>query len=186
MGEKEEGAAMELHKVGFFDVMGRAQVCGDKENGRMVEGKTCLSNIFCLMGQVQLNTEQDHSLEGVIGLIKFSACVTQLFKIEGGRQSLAISLSWASLSCFVEVGSTSGSASSNGLMQSLLWKFEEKQIHKVDHLPRRNLIDNLTVLRSANLVLEALWSCTYMHNIQDIFIPVIQKKFNKQGELIVY
>ncbi|XVF05911.1 hypothetical protein REPUB_Repub06bG0002500 [Reevesia pubescens] len=52
--------------------------------------------------------------------------------------------------------------------KSLLSKFEEKQIYRIDHLLGRNLIENLTVLRFSNLVFEPLWSRTYISNVQVI------------------
>ncbi|KAK7259018.1 hypothetical protein RIF29_24612 [Crotalaria pallida] len=58
--------------------------------------------------------------------------------------------------------------SSHRLTQSLLLKFEEKQMYRIDHLLGRNLIENLTVLRFANLVFQPLWSRTYIDNIQVI------------------
>ncbi|XP_057963086.1 inactive glucose-6-phosphate 1-dehydrogenase 4, chloroplastic isoform X3 [Malania oleifera] len=58
--------------------------------------------------------------------------------------------------------------SSRQLTQSLLSKFEEKQIYRIDHLLGRNLIENLTVLRFSNLVFEPLWSRTYVRNVQII------------------
>ncbi|KAE8010360.1 hypothetical protein FH972_006735 [Carpinus fangiana] len=58
--------------------------------------------------------------------------------------------------------------SSYRLTQSLLTKFKEKQIYRIDHLLGRNLIENLTVLRFANLVFLPLWSRTYIRNVQVI------------------
>ncbi|XP_062003458.1 inactive glucose-6-phosphate 1-dehydrogenase 4, chloroplastic isoform X1 [Rosa rugosa] len=58
--------------------------------------------------------------------------------------------------------------SSHRLTQSLLSKFQEKQIYRIDHLLGRNLIENLTVLRFANLVFEPLWNRTYIRNVQVI------------------
>lgn len=58
--------------------------------------------------------------------------------------------------------------SSQRLTQYLLSKFEEKQLYRIDHLLGRNLIENLTVLRFANLVFEPLWSRTYIDNVQVI------------------
>lgn len=37
---------------------------------------------------------------------------------------------------------------------------------RIDHLLGRNLIENLTVLRFANLVFQPLWSRTYIRNVQ--------------------
>ncbi|KAH1083767.1 hypothetical protein J1N35_023528 [Gossypium stocksii] len=58
--------------------------------------------------------------------------------------------------------------SSQLFTKSLLSKFEEKQIYRIDHLLGRNLIENLTVLRFSNLVFEPLWSRTYIRNVQVI------------------
>ncbi|XP_058738478.1 inactive glucose-6-phosphate 1-dehydrogenase 4, chloroplastic-like isoform X1 [Vicia villosa] len=58
--------------------------------------------------------------------------------------------------------------SSQRLTQYLLSKFEENQLYRIDHLLGRNLIENLTVLRFANLVFEPLWSRTYIDNVQVI------------------
>ncbi|CAH8357893.1 unnamed protein product [Eruca vesicaria subsp. sativa] len=60
------------------------------------------------------------------------------------------------------------SHSSHQLTQSLLSKFEEKQIYRIDHMLGRNLIENLTVLRFSNLVFEPLWNRTYIRNVQVI------------------
>ncbi|XP_010276511.1 PREDICTED: glucose-6-phosphate 1-dehydrogenase 4, chloroplastic [Nelumbo nucifera] len=59
-------------------------------------------------------------------------------------------------------------SSSYQLTRSLLSKFEEKQIYRIDHLLGKNLIENLTVLRFSNLVFEPLWSRTYIRNVQVI------------------
>ncbi|KAI9099086.1 hypothetical protein K1719_024853 [Acacia pycnantha] len=58
--------------------------------------------------------------------------------------------------------------SSHRLTQSLLSKFQENQLYRIDHLLGRNLIENLTVLRFSNLVFEPLWSRAYIHNVQVI------------------
>ncbi|XP_021898932.1 glucose-6-phosphate 1-dehydrogenase 4, chloroplastic isoform X2 [Carica papaya] len=58
--------------------------------------------------------------------------------------------------------------SSQQLTKSLLSKYEEKQIYRIDHLLGKNLIENLTVLRFSNLVFEPLWSRTYIRNVQVI------------------
>ncbi|PAN49940.1 hypothetical protein PAHAL_9G486400 [Panicum hallii] len=59
--------------------------------------------------------------------------------------------------------------SSQRVTQSLLSRFEEKQIYRIDHLLGKDLIENLTVLRFSNLVFEPLWSRTYIRNVQVIF-----------------
>ncbi|AQL07055.1 Glucose-6-phosphate 1-dehydrogenase 4 chloroplastic [Zea mays] len=59
--------------------------------------------------------------------------------------------------------------SSLRVTQSMLSRFEEKQIYRIDHLLGKDLIENLTVLRFSNLVFEPLWSRTYIRNVQVIF-----------------
>ncbi|CAM0872945.1 unnamed protein product [Alopecurus aequalis] len=61
------------------------------------------------------------------------------------------------------------SLSSQRDTQSLLSRFDEKQIYRIDHLLGKDLIENLTVLRFSNLVFEPLWSRTYIRNVQVIF-----------------
>ncbi|KAJ4848892.1 hypothetical protein Tsubulata_051311 [Turnera subulata] len=58
--------------------------------------------------------------------------------------------------------------SSHRITQSLLSKFAEKQLYRIDHLLGKNLIENLTVLRFSNLDFEPLWSRTYIRNVQVI------------------
>ncbi|KAL1225206.1 Inactive glucose-6-phosphate 1-dehydrogenase 4 [Cardamine amara subsp. amara] len=60
------------------------------------------------------------------------------------------------------------SHSSHLLTKSILSKFEERQIYRIDHMLGRNLIENLTVLRFSNLVFEPLWNRTYIRNVQVI------------------
>ncbi|XP_059652239.1 inactive glucose-6-phosphate 1-dehydrogenase 4, chloroplastic isoform X2 [Cornus florida] len=61
------------------------------------------------------------------------------------------------------------SLSSHQLTQSLLSKFQEKQLYRIDHLLGRNIIENLTVLRFSNLVFQPLWKRTHIRNVQIIF-----------------
>ncbi|KAL4202229.1 hypothetical protein AMTRI_Chr02g220040 [Amborella trichopoda] len=58
--------------------------------------------------------------------------------------------------------------SSYNLTHTLLSKYNEQQIYRIDHLLGRDLIENLTVLRFSNLVFEPLWSRTYIRNVQVI------------------
>lgn len=58
--------------------------------------------------------------------------------------------------------------SSYQFTQTLLAKFDEKQIYRIDHLLGKDLIENLTVLRFSNSVFEPLWSRTYIRNVQVI------------------
>lgn len=54
---------------------------------------------------------------------------------------------------------------SNELYESL----QEEQIYRIDHYLGKELIENLTVLRFANLVFEPLWSRDYIRSVQVIF-----------------
>ncbi|KAK9136614.1 hypothetical protein Sjap_007208 [Stephania japonica] len=58
--------------------------------------------------------------------------------------------------------------SSNQLTRSLLSKFEEKQIYRIDHLLGKNIIENITVLRFSNLVFEPLWCRAFIRSVQVI------------------
>jgi glucose-6-phosphate 1-dehydrogenase len=40
------------------------------------------------------------------------------------------------------------------------------KFHRIDHLLGKDLIENLTVLRFYNLVLEPLWNRTHIRNVQ--------------------
>lgn len=61
------------------------------------------------------------------------------------------------------------SSSSHQLTQSLLSKFEEKQLYRIDHLLGRNIVENITVLRFCNLVFQPLWNRKYIRDVQVIF-----------------
>ncbi|KAK6121107.1 hypothetical protein DH2020_045159 [Rehmannia glutinosa] len=58
--------------------------------------------------------------------------------------------------------------SSHQLTSSLLLKFKEKQLYRIDHLLGRNTIENLAVLRFSNLVFMPLWNRNYIRNVQVI------------------
>lgn len=77
--------------------------------------------------------------------------------------------------------------SSHFLTKSLLSQFEEKQIYRIDHLLGKDLIENLTVLRFANLVFQPLWSRTFINSVQVILseeLGVQTKRFLDGGGII--
>ncbi|XP_062144871.1 inactive glucose-6-phosphate 1-dehydrogenase 4, chloroplastic isoform X2 [Alnus glutinosa] len=124
--------------------------------------------------------------DNICGMSKLNARMEQ---IEGGSEANRIFYLSVPQECLLDVASSLASnaqtqkgwnriiiekpfgfdaLSSHRLTQSLLTKFEEKQIYRIDHLLGRNLIENLTVLRFANLVFLPLWSRTYIRNVQVI------------------
>jgi glucose-6-phosphate 1-dehydrogenase len=60
-------------------------------------------------------------------------------------------------------------SSFRALSASLGEHLREDQIYRIDHYLGKELIENLTVLRFANLVFEPLWSRQYIRNVQVIF-----------------
>lgn len=63
----------------------------------------------------------------------------------------------------------------------LLYKLTQSYF-RIDHLLGRNLIENLTVLRFANLVFQPLWSRTYIRNVQVPFYNNINMFLMKYTE----
>lgn len=55
------------------------------------------------------------------------------------------------------------------LSDELYQHLREDQIYRIDHYLGKELIEDLTVLRFANLVFEPLWSRQYIRNVQVIF-----------------
>lgn len=55
------------------------------------------------------------------------------------------------------------------LSRSLYEHLSEEQIYRIDHYLGKELIENLTVLRFANLVFEPLWSRNFIRSVQVIF-----------------
>ena len=55
------------------------------------------------------------------------------------------------------------------LSRQLYEHLEEEQIYRIDHYLGKELIENLTVLRFANLVFEPLWSRNFIRSVQVIF-----------------
>jgi len=55
------------------------------------------------------------------------------------------------------------------LSDELYQHLNEDQIYRIDHYLGKELIENLTVLRFANLVFEPLWSRDYIRSVQVIF-----------------
>ncbi|XP_077250389.1 glucose-6-phosphate 1-dehydrogenase, chloroplastic-like [Tasmannia lanceolata] len=61
------------------------------------------------------------------------------------------------------------SESSAALTRDLKQYLVEDQIFRIDHYLGKELVENLSVLRFANLVFEPLWSRQYIRNVQLIF-----------------
>ena len=61
------------------------------------------------------------------------------------------------------------SDSSNILNKELAKIFSEKQIYRIDHYLGKELVQNLMVLRFANLILEPIWNRTCIHNVQIVW-----------------
>lgn len=55
------------------------------------------------------------------------------------------------------------------LSADLYQHLTEDQMFRIDHYLGKELIENLTVLRFANLIFEPLWSRTFIRNVQVIF-----------------
>ncbi|XP_058105266.1 glucose-6-phosphate 1-dehydrogenase 2, chloroplastic-like [Magnolia sinica] len=61
------------------------------------------------------------------------------------------------------------SESSAALTRGLKQYLEEDQIFRIDHYLRKELVENISVLRFSNLLFEPLWSRQYIRNMQFIF-----------------
>ena len=59
--------------------------------------------------------------------------------------------------------------SSNTLNQELSKIFLEKQIYRIDHYLGKELVQNLMVLRFANLILEPIWNKNCVDNVQIVW-----------------
>ena len=57
-------------------------------------------------------------------------------------------------------------ASSDELTRELANVFTENQTYRIDHYLGKELIQNLLVLRFANLIFEPLWSCRYVRDVR--------------------
>jgi len=60
-------------------------------------------------------------------------------------------------------------ASSDKLSTSLGALFKEEQLYRIDHYLGKEMVQNLMVLRFANVVWEPLWNNHYIHNVRITF-----------------
>jgi glucose-6-phosphate 1-dehydrogenase len=56
--------------------------------------------------------------------------------------------------------------SSDALTAAMARVFEEEQIYRIDHYLGKEVIQNLLVLRFANLIFEPIWNRNYIRNVQ--------------------
>ena len=56
--------------------------------------------------------------------------------------------------------------SSYSLNKELKKIFKEEQIYRIDHYLGKELVQNLMVLRFANLIFEPIWNHNYIHSVQ--------------------
>lgn len=72
------------------------------------------------------------------------------------------------------------SDSFRALNEELSEHLSEDDTYRIDHYLGKELIENLTVLRFANLVFEPLWSRQYIRNVQVIF----SEDFGTEGRVL--
>jgi len=67
--------------------------------------------------------------------------------------------------------------SSNELAKNLSVLFKESQLFRIDHYLGKEMVQNLMILRFANMVFEPLWNRNYIHNVRIVF----KEDFGTQG-----
>ncbi|MBA0711723.1 hypothetical protein Golax_010874, partial [Gossypium laxum] len=120
----------------------------------------------------------------------FAQLDKKLKKHEGGRVSNRLFYLSIPPNIFVEAVKCASSSASSGngwtrvivekpfgrdsessavLTKSLKQYLTEDQIFRIDHYLGKELVENLSVLRFANLIFEPLWTRQYIRNVQIIF-----------------
>ncbi|XP_052193175.1 inactive glucose-6-phosphate 1-dehydrogenase 4, chloroplastic isoform X2 [Diospyros lotus] len=162
-GERFFQHCLHCTTVAFF----QRQNCGDKMND-------FLRRTYYLDGGYD-NQEGMSKLHSQMELIEGESGANRIFYLSVPQEALldvAISLAENAQSkkgwnrIIIEKPFGFDPQSSYQLTQSLLSKFQEEQLYRIDHLLGRNIIENLTVLRFSNLVFQPLWNRTYVSNIQ--------------------
>jgi glucose-6-phosphate 1-dehydrogenase len=151
-------------------------VSGMKANDDQVE--YFLSRCFYQPGQYDaeadfetlhtLMTEHEQGVEKV-NRIFYLSIPPQIFTAVAQNASKAASSSLGWTRMIVEKPFGRDTDSFKQLSAELYEHLNEEQIYRIDHYLGKELIENLTVLRFANLVFEPLWSRDYIRSVQVIF-----------------
>lgn len=115
-----------------------------------------------------LMTEQERSVEKA-NRIFYLSIPPQIFTAVAQNASRAASSSHGWTRMIVEKPFGRDTESFKQLSAELYEHLNEEQIYRIDHYLGKELIENLTVLRFANLVFEPLWCRDYIRSVQVIF-----------------
>ena len=84
----------------------------------------------------------------------------------GGNVQTAVEVMMHGAADFIEKPFGHDRRSSDALSRDIATVFEEDQIYRIDHYLGKEVIQNLLVLRFANLVFEPIWNRHYIHSVQ--------------------
>ncbi|KAL4452485.1 hypothetical protein ABPG75_008147 [Micractinium tetrahymenae] len=163
----------------FRDMIGGSLTC------RISDARDCgrkmdefLARCFYQPGQYASDEDfaalSDRMAEGEAGQARadrlfYLSIPPNIFTAVAGAASRAASSGNGWTRMIVEKPFGRDSDSFRQLSDELYQHLREDQIYRIDHYLGKELIENLTVLRFANLVFEPLWSRQYIRNVQVIF-----------------